>query len=102
MFNVWWKWNVWLSVYTNHLVFPGLPDPADVVIILLSDPISHMGADFLQDPGGNVVRFSQISRVAGRAHPAERAEAQGEDVPKVETGLVYHYSKMVSTLKNQC
>lgn len=88
---------------TNHLVFSSLPDPADVVIILLSDAISHMGADFLQDSGGNVVRFSQILWVAGCAHPAERAKAQGEDVTRMETGLKSFF-KMVSTgiLKNQC
>lgn len=74
-------------------MFSSLPDPADVVVILLSDAISHMGADFLQDSGGNVVRFSQILRVAGCAHPAERAKAQGEDVTRVETGLMCHFSR---------
>lgn len=78
---------------TNHLVFSSLPDPADVVIILLSDAISHMGADVLQDSGGNVVCFSQILWVAGCAHPAERAKAQGEDVTWVETGLKCHFSR---------
>lgn len=82
---------------TNHLVFSGLPDPADVVIVLLSDAISHAGADFLQDAGGNVVRFSQILRVAGCAHPAERAKAQGENITVKEAGFVGHFSKIFST-----
>lgn len=73
---------------SNHVVFSGLPDPADVVIVLLSDAISHTGADFLQDAGGDVVRFSQVLRVAGRAHPTERTEAQGENVPVEEAGLI--------------
>lgn len=77
---------------SNHVVFSSLPDPADVVIVLLSDAISHMGADFLQDAGGNVVRFSQILRVAGRAHPAERTEAQGENVTVEEAGLIGRFS----------
>lgn len=72
---------------TNHLVFSGLPDPADVIIVLLSDAISRVGADFLKDAGGDVVSFSQIFGVAGCAHPAERAKAQGEDVAAEEAGV---------------
>lgn len=82
---------------TNHLVFSGLPDPADVVIVLLSDAISHVGADFLKDAGGDVVRFSQIFGVAGCAHPAERAKAQGENVAAEEAGVKGLFSKMFST-----
>lgn len=74
-------------------MFSSLPDPADVVVILLPDAVSHMGADLLQDCGGNLVRFSQVLWVAGCAHPAERAEAQGEDVPRIEQGLMCHFSR---------
>lgn len=65
---------------TDHFVLPSLSDPADVVIVLLSDAISHSGANVLQDRRSYVVRHGKIVRVAGCAHPAKWAEAQRENV----------------------
>lgn len=61
-------------------MFLSLSDPADVVTVLLSDAISCISTDFLQDRGSNVVRHSKISGVTRCAHPAEWAKAQRENV----------------------
>ena len=66
---------------THHLVFSSLPDPADVIIVLLSDVISHVGTYVLQDSSSNIVCYSEILGVARCAHPAKWAEAQRENVP---------------------
>lgn len=61
-------------------MFSGLTDPADVVVVLLSHTLSHIGADLLQDSGGDVISQCQVTGVTGGADPAEWSEAQGEDV----------------------
>lgn len=61
-------------------MFSSLSDPADVVIVLLSDAISRFGTNFLQDSCSNVIRYSKILGVARGAHPAKRAKAQRENV----------------------
>lgn len=66
---------------TDHFMPSSLSDPADVVIVLLSNTISHIGTNFLQDSSGNIVRYSQILGVARCAHPAKWAKAQRENVP---------------------
>lgn len=62
-------------------MLPGLPDPADVVVVLLLDVISHIGTDILQDSGRNVISYSEILGGARCAHPAKRPKAQRENVP---------------------
>lgn len=68
----------------DHFVFSSLSDPADVVVVLLPDAISHVGTNFLQDKSSDVICYSKILGVARCAHPAERAETQREDVPAVK------------------
>lgn len=70
---------------TNHLVFSSLFDPSNVVAVLLPDAVSHVGADLLQDAGGDVVCSRKVLGVAGRAHPAKRPEAQRENITGRET-----------------
>ncbi len=65
---------------TDHFMFPSLSDPADVVTVLLSDAISHIGTNFLQYSSSNAVCHSKILRVARCAHPAKWTEAQRENV----------------------
>ena len=60
----------------DHFVFSSLSDPADVVIVLLSDEISHIGTNFLQDRSSNFVCYSEILGVPRCAHPAKRTKAQ--------------------------
>lgn len=70
---------------TDHFVLSSLFDPADVVVVLLSDKIRRVGTNFLQDGSGNVVGYGKILRVARCAHPAKRAKAQRENVPVAKT-----------------
>lgn len=74
-------WTLVAQKVTDHFVFSSLSDPADVVVVLLSDTISHTGTDFLQDSSSDVIRYGEIPGVARCAHPAKRAEAQRENVP---------------------
>lgn len=61
-------------------MFSRLSDPADVVLVLLPNALSHIGTDLLQDGGSDVISQRQVTGVARSADPAERSEAQGEDI----------------------
>lgn len=65
----------------DHFVFPSLSDPADVVTVLLPDPVSHIDTYFLQDSSSNIICYDKILGVTRRAHPAKWAKAQRENVP---------------------
>lgn len=45
-----------MALVTHHLVFSSLSDPADVIIVLLSDAITHIGTNSLQDSSCDIVR----------------------------------------------
>lgn len=73
-------WAIYSRVTPNHFVFSSLPDPDDVVVVLLSDSVRHIGAQILQDRGGDIVGYGEVLGVTGCAHPAKWTEAQGKYV----------------------
>lgn len=70
---------------SDHFVFSSLPDPADVVVVLLPDMISHGGTNVLENSSSNVICYSEILWVTRCAHPAKWAKAQRKNVPVRKT-----------------